>query len=274
MSARAAAATVAERLDAAGIPDPTLEAELLIRAAAKLTRTEYFAGAALSPEASDAVESLVERRLTREPLAYIAGHREFYGLDFAVGPGVLVPRPETELLVDIGLREIRAIDGPVRVADIGTGSGAVAIAVAKHAPGANVTASDVSDSALAIAAANASRHGVAIRFVRGDLASPVAEADLVLANLPYIPSLEIPGLAPEIADWEPRSALDGGPDGLDLIRRLIDDCAERLRPRLLALEVGAGQAGSVAAYARDRHAATTTERDLAGVERVVCCRWA
>lgn len=158
--------------------------------------------------------------------------------------------------------------------DIGTGTGCIAVSVALHAPGARVIATDISPAALAVARRNRERHGAKVQFLAGDLASPIRHADIILANLPYIPTDDVRALEPEVRDFEPIVALDGGPDGLSLIRRLIDDCASRLRPRLLALEVAYGQAQSAETYAKQRGARTEVLKDLAGIDRVVCARWA
>ena len=272
MRARAAAARVRARLEAAGIPDAALEAELLTRHASGLSRAAFFAGK-LAPEGACArLQTLVARRLRREPAPYLTGLREFHGLEFAVGPGALIPRPETELLVETGLAEL-ARDPGATVLDAGTGCGAIAVAVASAAPNARVVATDVSDAALGLAARNVARHGVRVALVRGDLASGIARADVVLANLPYVPADAIAGLQPEVRRWEPRVALDGGPDGLGLVRALLDDCAARLRPRLAAFEVGLGQAAPVAERARALGAEAAILHDLAGWERVVTARW-
>ncbi|MCK9519841.1 MAG: peptide chain release factor N(5)-glutamine methyltransferase [Dehalococcoidia bacterium] len=271
MRARAAARAAAAELAREGIPDPEFEAEYLVRQAAGLTRAQYFADVELPASAQARLRELLDRRLQREPAAYIAGTREFYGLDFDVGPGVLVPRPETELLVDAVLRECGP--GGATIIDAGTGSGCIAVTVALRAPGAYVVGVDVSGDALRVARRNARRHGAAVAFVRGDLATAIRAADIVAANLPYIPSEEVVELEPEVRYWEPAVALDGGPDGTVLIRRLIDDCSTRLRPRLLALEVGFGQAGDVAAYAAANGARVEVAKDLAGIDRHVLCRW-
>lgn len=271
MRARAAARAAAAELARAGIPEAQFEAEFLLRQAAGLSRARYFTDPDLDPAAEDAFAHLVARRLNREPAAYLAGSREFYGLEFDLSPAVLVPRPETELLVEIALRE--AGGAPCLVVDIGTGSGCIAVAVARNAPAARVVAVDRSRDALFVARRNARKHAVVVGFAVSDLASAIGRADVVLANLPYIPSGEVAELEPEVAFWEPAIALDGGADGLALVRRLIDDCALRLRPRLLALEVGYGQAGATAQWARDRGAIVEVHHDLAGIEREVCCRW-
>ena len=217
-------------------------------------------------------------RLAHEPLAYILGRREFYGLTFEVHPGVLIPRPDTETLVEATLAAIRehpAARRLVRVADIGTGSGAVALAVARHASTAKVWATDVSTEALAIAGANRRRFGLEARVVllAGDLLEPLTEPlDVVVANLPYIPTAEVDRLLPEVRDWEPRGALDGGVDGLAAFRALAAQLSAHLAagPRAVLLEVGAGQAEAVAAlFAEVVGGAVRTHRDLAGNERVV-----
>lgn len=272
MNARAAAVETAKTLALAGVPDAAFEAEYLVRTAGGLSRAQFFADAAFS--ASDALATMTTRRVAREPAAYITGTREFFGRPFGVGPGVLVPRPETELLVELALAEAR--DGDV-VADIGTGSGCIALSVALHlqaGAAARVVAIDLSADALVVAEANRLALGANATLVRGNLASPLGRADIVLANLPYIPAGEIDALEPEVSRWEPRVALDGGPDGFALIRRLVADCAERLRPRVLALEVGFGQAAEVAAIARAQGASVSLTPDLSGIDRLVVARWA
>ncbi|MGI8927318.1 MAG: peptide chain release factor N(5)-glutamine methyltransferase [Tepidiformaceae bacterium] len=276
MSARLAARQLLPRLEAAGVPDAAMEAEVLVRSAAGMARAAYFAGETLPSGCEPRLETMVARREAREPAAYITGTRAFYGLELSVGPGVLIPRPETELLVEAGLLEAARLDAPI-VVDVGTGSGAVAVAVAHALPagsGGRVLGTDVSADALRVAATNRDSHGVELTLLRMDLLGGIGRADVVLANLPYIPSGEVDALEPEVSRWEPRVALDGGADGLALIRRLIDDCRERLRPALLALEVGCGQADAVGAYATECGAVVQVLRDLSGIERVVCARWA
>lgn len=270
MRARAAARGAATELARAGVPDPEFESEYLVRFAARLTPVRYFMDDELDDVQLAAVGAALERRLQREPAAYISGEREFYGLSFRMTPDVLVPRPETELLVEIALQE--AAPGEV-VADIGTGSGCVAIAIAKTRSDVQVLGVELSRAALDVAADNAQRHGTAIGFICGDLAAPIRAASVVVANLPYIPTEEVAALEPEVEHWEPAVALDGGSDGLVLVRRLLEDCATRLRPRLLALEVGFGQADAVAQFGVTREASVDVRKDLAGIDRVVCCRW-
>jgi len=272
MNARLAAEAAAPRLAAAGVQDSRFEAELLTREAAGVSRTSYFTGAVLDGDSADRLESWLARREQREPAPYITGHKEFFGREFRVGSGVLVPRPETELLVELGLRELDALPW-ARVVEAGTGSGAVAVTVLAEHPTANVTATEVSSEALQFASTNAARWAPGLALVRCDLLSAVATGDIVLANLPYIPTWEIEALEPEVSRWEPRVALDGGDDGFLLIRRLVDDCASRLRPAFMALEVGFGQAETVAAIVRTAGAEPWFEKDLAGIDRVVCARW-
>lgn len=272
MSARAVAAAARERLEAAGVPDAAFEAEALTRHAGGLSRAAFFAGAPLDATAAARLEALLARRLRREPTPYLTGVREFHGLELAVGRGALIPRPETELLVELGLAELRERPDAT-VLDVGTGCGAVAVALAVAEPRARVLASDVSADALRLAARNAARHGAAVSLARGHLAAAVARADVVLANLPYVPARAIDALQPEVRRWEPRLALDGGEDGLDLIRALLDDCGARLRPRLAAFEVGLGQAEAVAAHAAALGADADVAHDLAGWERAVTARW-
>lgn len=272
MNARALAAAVSRELVAAGVGDAQFEAELLVREAGDLSRAAFFAGADIDTAARGRLDSLVQRRQRREPTAYLRGWREFYGLDIAVGRGVLIPCPESELLADIAL-DFCSSQPRARIVDVGTGSGCIAAAIARHAGGARVIATDTSAVAIATAARNFGRLGVRAGVVRCRLASAIGAADLVVANLPYIPTDTIGALEPEVRDWEPHEALDGGPDGLALVRELIDDCAYRLHPKTLALEVMAGQAPEVVAHAAQRGATCRVRLDLAGIERVVVASW-
>lgn len=268
------------RLAAAGIVTADLEARVLLEHASGLDRTALVArgGEPVDPRAGERYERLLAGRTRRAPLAYLTGEREFWSLRLAVDPRVLVPRPETETLVEAALARL----GPApRVADVGTGSGAVAIALAVELPAAALWAVDRSPAALELARANAAAHGVGARieFLEGDLAAPLAQLagtlDAVVSNPPYVPSAEIERLEPEVRDHEPRLALDGGEDGLAVIARLIAQAPRPLRPGgWLLLEVGAGQAGAVAELLRDAGAwdPAQTVRDLAGIERVVAAR--
>lgn len=270
----ALAAEIIESLRRAGIGDLRFEAELLVRGAAGIDRARYFTDPDLAPDVCGRARERAERRRKREPTAYIDGCREFWGLPFRVTPDVLIPRPETELLVEVAVDEARAIAGGAVIADIGTGSGCIAIATAREVGRDHtVLATDVSEAALRVAVANACANGAPVEFVQGDLAGALAGVDMILANLPYIASAEVALLEPEVSFWEPRVALDGGPDGFDLIRRLADDCGARLRPRLAAFEVGFGMARHCELLLRGAGARTSILRDLAGIERVVCGRW-
>ena len=249
-----------------------MEAEVLTRHASGLSRSAYFADEPVDDASRERLTELVERRLQREPTPYLTGVREFRGIEFAVGPGALIPRPETELLVEIGLAELERRPESV-VVDMGTGCGNVAIAIADAAPGARIIATDFSADALQLAARNVARHEAAVELVRADLGHVLARADVILSNLPYVPTGVIPELQPEVRGWEPHIALDGGEDGLDLVRAVLDDCAARLRPRLVAFEVGLGQARQLTEYVSGLGAEAGIANDLVGWERVVTARW-
>jgi len=232
----------------------------------------------LSSEEEAAFSDILRRRLQRRPTPYLTGVREFYGIEFYVAPGVLIPRPETELLVEESLRQLKrrasAARNPVFV-DVGTGSGAIAISVARNWANASYFATDISGAALQIASLNARRPRLAgrVELLQGDLLQPIpVQPDVVAANLPYVPTADWCGLPLEIRDHEPREALDGGRDGLDLVRRLIASASGRLREGgALLLEVGVGQASATLALLAD--AFPTWRRyvvmDLAAIERVV-----
>ena len=255
----------AARLAAAGCESPRLDAELLLAEALGSTRTALYLRPArpLPPSEREHFERLIARRAEREPVAYILGRKPFRHLELAVDRRVLIPRPETELLVEVGLELPRG----ARVADVGTGSGAVALALADERPDLELTGIDISSGALAVARANARRLGLKVSFVRGDLLVG-GPYDAVLANLPYVRDGE--QLAPEIARFEPPAALYGGADGLDIVRRLAQ--AARGVP-LVALEVGADQAGAAAELLREAgFGDLDRRRDLAGHERVVVAR--
>ena len=206
----------------------------------------------LTPEQQYAFDTLIARRLAAEPIQYITGQQEFYGLTLRVTPAVLVPRPETELLVEAVLARLEK-NKPLRIADVGTGSGAIAIAIAHHLPLAEITALDLSVAALAIARENAATHRLEdrIRFLTSDLLASVsneAQFDAVLSNPPYVPTTDRGSLHSEVRDHEPASALFAGIDGLDIYRRLVPEAFSQLKPGgLLALEIGCGQREDVAA---------------------------
>ncbi|MGH7408802.1 MAG: peptide chain release factor N(5)-glutamine methyltransferase [Candidatus Methylomirabilales bacterium] len=276
----------AERLRAAGVPTPRLDAECLLAAALGCNRAALYGRREVVPaEAASHFAGLLGRRAAREPIAYLTGIREFWSLPLKVTPAVLVPRPETETLVEAVLDCLRAIASrPLAVADVGTGSGAIAIALAVELKEARVFAVDVSPGALAVAAENARRFRVDRRviFLQGDWSAPLFAAglagqlDALVANPPYIPTAELAALDPEIVRFEPRLALDGGPDGLAFHRELAATAPRLLRPGgWLALEVGGGQAEAVRALlaAAPGLAVHPGVRDLAHRDRVCLARW-
>jgi release factor glutamine methyltransferase len=241
------------QLESAGIDgnEAALDARLLAQhvlgwdAARLLTRETDDAPA----DFHDSFTALVARREAREPLAYITGQKEFWNLTFLVTPTVLVPRPETELLVEIALQLFPDREASFSGADVGTGSGCIAVTLAKERPRAVVLATDISAGALAIARLNAGRHGVSrrIEFLETDLLNGAPDPfDLIVSNPPYVPSVDAPSLQPEVRDYEPAVALFAGEDGLDAIRRLIADSVRRLNPRgALVFEFGFGQEQAV-----------------------------
>lgn len=261
--------SAADALAAAGVDTPRLDAELLLAEATGRTRADLVAApdAGIDPPAARAFGAMVRRRVQREPVAYILGRRGFRRIELTVDRRVLVPRPETELLVGVAL-ELR----PATVLDVGTGSGAIALAIADELPGARVVATDTSLEALAVAERNRERLGLAgrVELAFGDLPAELA-VDLLVANLPYVSAAEWSVLAPEITRHEPREALVAGPTGLEAVETLLGEVATaQAGPRAIALEVGAGQAQTVAELVRragfDR---PRVLRDLAGIERVV-----
>ncbi|HKA91261.1 MAG TPA: peptide chain release factor N(5)-glutamine methyltransferase [Haliangiales bacterium] len=253
-----------------GIGSARLDAEVLLAHALGTSRVGLYTGfdKPLQEEELAAYRELVRRRLAGEPVAYLVGQKEFWSLPLRVDPRVLIPRQDTETLVEVALRRAPSA---ARIADVATGSGAVALALAKERPGAMVVATDVSEDALAVARANAGALGLAVRFVAGDLLAPLAgeRFDLVVGNPPYVPSGDLAGLAPEVGR-EPRAALDGGPDGLALVRRLVAAAPAALADGgVLALEHGFDQGEAVRAlFAAAGLADVETARDLGGNERV------
>lgn len=241
-----------------GADSPRLDAEVLLAHARGCKRIElYTAFEDEAPqEVRDKFRDLVRRRAAGAPVAYLVGHREFYSLDFEVSADVLIPRPETEHLVvaltDHARAKGRASDA-LRVLDLGTGSGILAICAAKHLPGAHVVGIDISPGAVQVASRNATKHGVAerVRIVQGDLFQPLGDDDVfdyILSNPPYVTSAELAGLAPDVRNFEPQLALDGGPQGLDVYARIVPQSVERLKPGgRLILEVGPTVAAGVEA---------------------------
>ncbi len=278
MRIREALQEATARLQAAGVSSPRLDAELLLAEVLGRSRAYLVAHAddVLSPNLLARYREWISRRARGEPLAYIVGYAWFYDLKLHVTPDVLVPRPETELLVDLALADLRARRGEVlRVADVGTGSGAIALAVAQHEPRARVLATDISARALRVAVENARTLslGARVTFIQADLLAPVAGPfHLIVANLPYVGKEDESLLAPEVKEYEPPEALWAGQDGLALIRRLLVQAPQRLsEDGTLVLEVGYQQSEAVQNLAHkhfpDAH--ITCHRDLMGHERVV-----
>ncbi len=258
-----------------GIQTPRLDAELLLAQLLGVERIHLYThfDQPLRPEELAAFRELIKRRLSGEPVAYLIGRREFRSLELAVDPRVLIPRPDTETLVEVALSLLPPL-GAARVVDVGTGSGAIAIALATARPELVIDAVDRSADAAEVARANVARHAPSVRVHVGDLLAPTSGAiDLVVSNPPYIPSDEIGRLAPEV-QREPRLALDGGPDGLDVVRRLIAAAAARLGSGgAIALEIGAGQAAATEELLRAAGFTELVRRsDLGGIERVVSGR--
>jgi release factor glutamine methyltransferase len=268
------------RFAEADIATARLDAELLLARVLGYDRVGLYThfDQPLGPEELAAYRALIKRRLGGEPIAYLIGRREFRSLEFEVDSRVLVPRPETEILVEAALAHLGPLPDedlatPPRAVDVGTGSGAIAIALKAERPDLQMIAIDRSPEAAQVARANAERLGVAIVVREGDLLAPVegeGALDLIVSNPPYIPTGELATLPPEVKR-EPRAALDGGRDGLDIIRRLVQAAPRALKVGgALALEVGAGQAQKVAAlFADEGFSSIAIRRDLAGIERVV-----
>jgi release factor glutamine methyltransferase len=303
----------AELLHKAGIDSARLDAEVLLRHFLGMEKAELYLGSdlALNAMAEREFQKLLLRRAGREPVAYITGHKEFWSLDFVVTPEVLIPRPETELLVELalaratrvapphaslspifggegkgeGARDSRSdafacLDSkpPLRILDLGTGSGAIAVSLAKELPQARIGAVDIFARAIENACLNARRHGIEdrVEFFCGDLFEPVTEKrqsyDLIVANPPYIRSGELAGLAPEIREWEPIMALDGGADGLLYYRRIIAGAGDYLKAGgSILLELGDAMGEAVARLFADSGGFEPAQvyRDYAGKERVI-----
>jgi release factor glutamine methyltransferase len=265
-------------LRTAGAGTPRLDAEMLLAAACGLDRTALYVRArdGITSAAQQTFHTLLMRRLAREPLQYIVGHQEFWSLDFMVTPSVLIPRPETELVVELTIAATRD-DEPIAICDLGTGSGCLAVALARELPAAQIWAVDVSPAALAVARANAQRHRVAdrIHFLESDLFSLVSPQrfDVIACNPPYIDTTRLDSLQPELR-YEPRRALDGGERGLDVVRSVIESAPDYLRADgWLMMEIGADQGPMVAAMARERgFAAVAVRADYAAMPRVLRAR--
>lgn len=277
MNLRQAAAQAAQTLARHRIPDAPIEAEVLLRHILQYDRARYFASLndPLDGGQQARIDGLIGRRVGGEPLAYITGRREFYALDFIVNADTLIPRQETELLVDKALEWARAQRrSALTIADVGTGSGAIAVALAQSLPDAKIYATDISAAALEVAAQNCRKHGVADRvaLMRGDLLTPLPrKVDAIVSNPPYIATELMPCLQREV-QREPRIALDGGADGTGVIRRLIAQAAHRLNSGgLMLIEISPEQADDVAAMAQAHFAdaAVSVAADILGLARCV-----
>ena len=243
------------RLQAAAIDSARLDAEVLMCHTLRVEKSQLYVSLdePLELSARHRFGDFLVRRLHREPIAYITGCQEFWSLDFLITSDVLIPRPETERLVEITLQCARAVDCdlPLRILDIGTGSGAIGVSLAKELPRAQVLATDVSPAALKIARHNAARHQVAdrVQLRTSNLFDSIRgrEFDLIVSNPPYVESREFAALAPEVSQWEPRTALDGGRDGLDFYRRIVAEGSHHLLPGgALIMEIGATMARETA----------------------------
>ena len=265
-----------------GSESPRLDSEVLLAHALGCKRIDLYARhSEEAPEQGrQRFRELVRQRVEGCPVAYLVGRKEFFSLEFTVNRAVLIPRPDTECVVDECLRLAKAMAGPA-ILDIGTGSGCLAVAIAKHHKTARVTAVDISPEALAVASENARKHGVAerIRFVQGDLFAAIPESerfDFILSNPPYIPHDDIAKLAPGVRDYEPHTALDGGADGFAVFDRLIAEAPAHLKPeRYLLIEIGSPQEGP-ARERIERHGGyelAKTVHDGSGHPRVLIARW-
>jgi len=259
-----------QRLKAAGVDNPRLDARLLWEQADRIEKSALVAYG----RCEAIFDGLVARRIAREPLAYVTGHREFWSLDFAVGPGCLIPRPETETLIEQGKMLFKDRTAPLAILDMGTGSGCLLIAALSEFPNAHGVGIDLSPDALQWTERNLSAHKLRDRaslLETGWIEEASPGFDLILSNPPYIPTADIDTLEPEVRDYEPRAALDGGPDGLDAYRALTRRIAHLLKPSGHAiLEIGIGQADAVAALAAAGNLQVVRiATDLAGIPRAI-----
>jgi release factor glutamine methyltransferase len=258
--------------------DAARDATILLLHTLGISRADLLADPdrAVTPAQQSAYEALIQRRLTHEPIQYITGEQEFYGLALHVSPAVLIPRPETEHLVESVLASLDS-NAPLRILDIGAGSGAIALALATHLPQARITANDISPAARDHARANAARHNLTarIRFVESDLLAALAPTetfDAIVSNPPYVPTANRATLHPQVRDHEPSTALFAGPDGLDIYRRLIPQARAALAPNgLLALEIGHSQRDAIAALLADWRDLRFVD-DLQHIPRVALAR--
>ncbi len=275
----------ASQLTAVGVSTARLDAEVLLRHAINGDRAWLLAHMQeeLADDPRKAFEQAVERRGRREPLQYITGRQEFWGIEFVVTPDVLIPRPETELIIESALRSVKDRNKPLRIIDLCTGSGCIAVSLAKELPQARTLATDTSPQAISIARGNARRQDVAdrIRFFEGDLFGPLEEldihgqVDIIVSNPPYVSSGDFSALQPEVRDYEPKTALLAGPDGTQVQRRIIHEASRFLiKHGLLIMEMGLGQAGPLSHLIRQRKDYGSLEilKDLAGIDRVIIAK--
>ncbi len=278
-------------LSDSGIENPERDAESALSHCMGIERVIlYKDNPDISDEMNTKIDALLKRRTGREPLQYILGYTEFYGLEIKVGPGVLIPRPETELLAEEAIRTVTSQKSQgtgenkdssfilhpssLMILDLCTGSGCIAIALAKEFPDARVYGTDMSADALVYARENAELNNIKnITFLKGDLFKPVRDMqfDMIVSNPPYIRTDDIKSLQPEISDWEPVAALDGGEGGLDYYRRIISGAGDYLKENgILLLEIGIGQSGSIRKMAEDEgFAGIHIFKDYAGIERII-----
>ena len=273
MNCRETLARARHALEKSGIENASLEGEILLRHVTGMDRANLFANLDKELDSREFLQFtiLLRHRLKREPSAYITGHKEFYGMDFYVDPRVLIPRPETELLVEKAIEYIQKYHYH-SMADIGTGSGCIAVSTGKAITGINIFASDCSEFALEIAKQNIKTHCMEkrIKILKGNLLEPLAKpVDIIIANLPYVKKAEVN------LPYEPKIALDGGSDGLDKIKELIKQSAGKLKKKgSLLLEVGQGQAKEVQSILHNifEQAEIKVYKDLGGIERVIAAR--
>ncbi len=271
--------SASQRLTGAGCENPRLDAQVLLAHVLGMDRTWLFAhhDYPLAADQAEAFTELVARRIRREPVAYLLGRKEFYGLNFAVDERVLIPRPETEMLVDFLLAHVQADEERIfAIADVGTGSGAIAVTTAAHAPNTRIYGLDISPGALDVAQENGRTLAphAQLRFLRSDLLAALPEpVDVIVANLPYVTDSEYSGLAPEIRDFEPQVALTAGDRGLDVIQRLLAQVRHHLKPGgLVLLEIGHKQGDVVKRLAEDmrpKPRAVGLRQDYSGHVRMV-----
>jgi release factor glutamine methyltransferase len=257
------------------VEDAALEAELLLRHTLKIDRAQLLSelDCELKQKQADTYKTFIKRRVKGEPSAYITGHREFFGLVFYVDKHVLIPRPETELLVEQTILRAKNYQGPV-IVDVGTGSGAIAVSLANSLPDVEIYGVDISKAVLKVAGRNCLTHGVEhkVKLLRGDLLEPVpVQVDIIVANLPYVLTSDMPRV--NTFGFEPSLALDGGADGLDVVRSLCLQAKDRIRRGgCLLLEIGLGQSTKTSTILRELSPVATIEilRDLSGIARVAC----